>query len=603
MQTTRSELRADRAGFTFRSIRLGFWAGIAGIATILIVGGKTVWMVAIIVGLIVGMMSGRDDSIATPRAGLRFGAINGIVAGVLVLLGQLLRSLWIDPLAGQTPLNLGFGTFGSAVVAGLVGLVLAAVVGSLLSASQNLSGTARVVAVGVIVGAYLLLLPQIDQALGTGWLGDIIPIMIFIILALGLNVVVGYAGLLDLGYAAFFAIGAYTTGMLGSTHLSGQFGSSWHLSFWLVIWIAAAVAALFGIILGAPTLPLRGDYLAIVTLGFGEIVPIVLTNLDEFTPITRVDGQPLNLTGGDPGISAIQPPYLPIVSQLDGSLRMFLGLLIFAVVAFGVYYIFRRMIEDERAEGRPSRLTLAMGALIGLFLLYAFFYGTEIPGAGYMSLPGFAPVGQFLPTVRTPWYYLVLIITAFSIFFIDRLRRSRLGRSWMAMREDELAASSMGIDLVRTKLLAFALGATFSGFGGAFYGAYLGSITPSSFQFDKSVLILCMVILGGLGNIPGVILGGLIIVSADIFFLNRLTDLLKQIAANSHSQALADFKASDYRLLLFGLVLVVMMLVRPEGLVPSARRKAEMRGGEEVAAQESADLFDVEAKNARLSTE
>jgi len=163
----------------------------------------------------------------------------------------------------------------------------------------------------------------------------------------------------------------------------------------------------------------------------------------------------------------------------------------------------------------------------------------------------------------------------------------------MAMREDELAASSMGIDLVRTKLLAFALGASFSGFAGAFFGAYLGSITPSSFQFDKSVLILCMVILGGLGNIPGVILGGLIIVSADIFFLNRLTDLLKQIASNSHSQALADFKASDYRLLLFGLVVVVMMLVRPEGLLPNERRRAELHAEGDELIQENVDILDV----------
>jgi branched-chain amino acid transport system permease protein len=603
MQSTQADVRASRAAFSFHDISLGFWAGIAGIATILIVGGKTAWMAALIVGLVVGLLSGNRHEITTPREGLRFGALNGAVAGALLLVGQLLRSLWIDRIAGHTSLDLGLGVFGSAFVAGLVALVLATVVGALLSAGQSLSGTRRLVAVGLMIGAYLAFLPQIDGALGTAWLGDIIPIMIFIILALGLNIVVGYAGLLDLGYAAFFAIGAYTAGMIGSTHLSGQFGSSFHLSFWLVIWIAAAVAALFGLILGAPTLPLRGDYLAIVTLGFGEIVPIVLTNLDAVPLITRIDGTPLNLTGGDPGISAIQPPYLPIVSSFNGSLGMIGSLLIFAVVAFGVLYIFRRMIEDERAQGRSSRLTYTVGVLIALFLLYAFFYGTEIPGVGYISLPAFAPVGQFLPTVRTPWYYLVLLITGFSVFFIDRLRRSRLGRAWMAMREDELAASSMGIDLVRTKLLAFALGATFSGFGGAFYGAYLGSITPSSFQFDKSVLILCMVILGGLGNIPGVILGGLIIVSADIFFLNRLTDLLKQIAANSNSQALADFKASDYRLLLFGLVLVVMMLVRPEGLVPSARRKAELHADSETAGQESADLFDVEQKNAQLSME
>jgi branched-chain amino acid transport system permease protein len=603
MQNTQANIRASRADFSFHSISLGFWAGIVGIATIMIVGGKTAWMSALIVGLVVGLLSGSRDEITSPRVGLRFGAINGAVAGALLLVGQLLRSLWIDRIAGQTSLELGFGVFGSALVSGLVALVLATVVGALLSAGQNLNGNRRLVAVGLIIGAYLLFLPQIDGALGTAWLGDIIPILIFIILALGLNIVVGYAGLLDLGYAAFFAIGAYTAGMIGSTHLSGQFGSGFYLSFWLVVWIAAAVAALFGIILGAPTLPLRGDYLAIVTLGFGEIVPIVLTNLDEIGLVTRIDGSPLNLTGGDPGISAIQPPYLPIVTSFNGSSAMFGSLLIFAVVGFGVYYIFRRMTEDERAQGRSSRLTYTIGGLVALFLLYAFFYGSEIPGVGYISLPNLAPQGQFLPTERTPWYYLVLLIAAFSIFFIDRLRRSRIGRAWMAMREDELAASSMGIDLVRTKLLAFALGAMFSGFGGAFYGAYLGSITPSSFQFDKSVLILCMVILGGLGNIPGVILGGLIIVSADIFFLNRLTDLLKQIAGNSNSQALADFKASDYRLLLFGLVLVVMMLVRPEGLVPSARRKAELHADADTAEQASADLFDVEAKNAKLSTE
>jgi branched-chain amino acid transport system permease protein len=449
----------------------------------------------------------------------------------------------------------------------------------------------------------MLLLPQIDSALKLGWIGDIIPIIIFIILALGLNIVVGYAGLLDLGYAAFFAIGAYTAGMLSSSHLSGQFGSSFQLSFWLVIWIAAAVAALFGVILGAPTLPLRGDYLAIVTLGFGEIVPILLTNLDAVEWIKTPTGEPLNLTGGDPGISAIAPPSLPVVARLDFSVAMVAQLILAGVLLYGLYYIVRRMLEDARAQGRSTTLTSALGALIGIGLLYALFYGIELPGGAKLAIPGVAPVGQFLPTVRTPWYYLVIGIFAFSIFFIDRLRRSRLGRAWMAMREDELAAASMGIDLVRTKLLAFALGATFSGFAGAFFGAYLGSITPSSFQFDKSVLILCMVILGGLGNIPGVILGGLLIVSADIFFLNRLTDLLKQIASNSHSQALADFKASDYRLLLFGAVLVVMMLVRPEGLLPSARRRAELHAEEEVAAQENVSVFEVEQGSAQLSPE
>lgn len=582
-------------------IRFGFWAGIAGIATIMIVGGKTIWMVSLIIGLIIGLLSANNDSIKTPQEGARFGAINGAVAGGLMLVGQLLRSLWIDPLAGQPVLDIGLGAVGSALVAGIIAIVITALVAAMLSAGQHLHGLRRTLTVGAIVGAFLLFLPQVDRGLGLAWLGDIIPIMIFIILALGLNIVVGYAGLLDLGYAAFFAIGAYTAGMLSSTHLSGQFGSNFQLSFWLVIWIAAAVAALFGVVLGAPTLPLRGDYLAIVTLGFGEIVPILFTNLDAVDWIKTSTGDPLNLTGGDPGISAIAPPFLPIVNSLDGSLAMFLQLLSFVLVVLAAAYLVRRVLEEDRRAGKSTTLTTIVAVLLGIFLLYGFFYGTKI-GDGVLAIPGTSGAGQFLPTERTPWYYLIIVIFGFSIFFINRLRRSRLGRAWMAMREDELAAASMGIDLVRTKLLAFALGAMFSGFGGAFYGAYLGSITPSSFQFDKSVLILCMVILGGLGNIPGVILGGLIIVSADIFFLNRLTDLLKQIASNSNAAALADFKASDYRLMLFGIVLVIMMLVRPEGLVPSERRRAELHPDDEVAKQENTTAFDVE-HNAQLSTE
>ena len=583
------------------NVRFGFWAGIAGLATIMIVGGKTIWMVALIIGLIIGLLSANNDTLHTPQQGARFGAMNGLVAGAVMLVGQLLRSLWIDNLAGQPVLELGMGAFGSAIVAGLIGIVLTVVVASVLSAGQHLSGLARTLSVGAVVGAFLLFLPQIDRALGLAWLGDIIPIMIFIILALGLNIVVGYAGLLDLGYAAFFAIGAYTAGMLSSTHLSGQFASNFQLSFWLVIWIAAAAAAVFGVILGAPTLPLRGDYLAIVTLGFGEIVPILFTNLDSIEWIKTANGDPLNLTGGDPGISAIAPPSLPIVHSFDGSLAMIIQLISFVLVALAALYLVRRVLDEDRIAGKSTTLTTVVGGLLALLLLYGFFYGAKI-GDATLAIPGTSGAGQFLPTERTPWYYLIIVIFGFSVFFINRLRRSRLGRAWMAMREDELAAASMGIDLVRTKLLAFALGAMFSGFGGAFYGAYLGSITPSSFQFDKSVLILCMVILGGLGNIPGVILGGLIIVSADIFFLNRLTDLLKQIASNSNNTALADFKASDYRLMLFGIVLVIMMLVRPEGLVPSARRRAELHADGDVTKQENTTVFDVE-QDAQLSPE
>jgi branched-chain amino acid transport system permease protein len=277
------------------------------------------------------------------------------------------------------------------------------------------------------------------------------------------------------------------------------------VSFWLAIWIAAAVASIFGIILGAPTLPLRGDYLAIVTLGFGEIVPIAANNLDSLSisifGYTLVEN--LDLTGGPKGINPINRPWLP-----------------------------------------------------GL--------------------------GEFTPSNPIPWFYLILAIMLFSIFFIIRLRNSRLGRAWTAMREDELAAEAMGINIVRTKLLAFAMGATVSGFAGAFYGAYISAIFPESFRFDVSVMLLCMVILGGLGNITGVILGGLIIQFADRLFLPQLSQLVQTLAQNSDSAVLKEINfASDFRLLLFGVTLVIMMLLRPEGLVPSARRRMELHSNEE----------------------
>lgn len=351
-------------------------------------------------------------------------------------------------------------------------------------------------------------------------LNQLIPVYIYVLLALGLNIVVGYAGLLDLGYAAFFAIGAYTIGILSSKQFEVQTGFS--LSFWLVIWIAAAVAAVAGIILGAPTLPLRGDYLAIVTLGFGEIVPIVIRNLGgggssgtvmlEFFGI-KLFSEPLNLTGGESGISAIYPPS-----------------------------------------------------------------------------------SSFTSANQINWYYLIVGLMALTIFFINRLRNSRQGRAWTAIREDELAADAMGINTVRTKLLAFAMGATFSGFAGAFYGAYLGSIFPSSFEFSVSVIVLCMVILGGLGSMVGVIVGGLLIMGADRMFLPTAADVVQKIAeTKTGSGDIPIYRnPGQLRQLLFGLVLVVMMVVRPEGLLPSAERRAELHADDDIADQENAELYDAE---------
>ena len=194
-----------------------------------------------------------------------------------------------------------------------------------------------------------------------------------------------------------------------------------------------------------------------------------------------------------------------------------------------------------------------------------------------------------------PWYFLILLIMVVSIFFILRLRNSRLGRAWNAMREDELAASAMGINLVRTKLLAFSMGATFSGFAGAFYGSYISAIFPDAFRFDVSVMLLCMVILGGMGNVTGVILGGLIIQFADRLFLPQFSNLVQQFMQNTDNEVLKEINfASDFRLLLFGLTLVIMMLVRPEGLLPNERRRRELHADDDAAARERQTLFDAE---------
>jgi len=264
----------------------------------------------------------------------------------------------------------------------------------------------------------LLVFPLVDKAFNWGIANDVTDVLVLVVLALGLNIVVGYAGLLDLGYAAFFAIGAYATGIL--TWPAHEI--EWN--FWVAIWGAVIVAAFFGIIIGTPTLRLRGDYLAIVTLAFGEIVPVVMRNLGSLTigigPWRLVED--FNLTNGVQGMNPI---------------------------------------------GRPT-------------------------------LMGFK--FSFDPT---PWYYLILVIAALVIFANLRLQNSRLGRAWMALREDETAADCLGVDPIRTKLLAFALGASFSGFAGAFYAAKLQAVFPELFKFNLSIMILCMVILGGMGNIKG----------------------------------------------------------------------------------------------------
>ncbi|MBV8579811.1 MAG: ABC transporter ATP-binding protein [Candidatus Eremiobacteraeota bacterium] len=308
----------------------------------------------------------------------------------------------------------------------------------------------------------------------------------FVLLALGLNIVVGFAGLLDLGYAAFFAIGSYAFAMLASP----QFGI--HVPFWLLIFVAAAIAGIFGILLGAPTLRLRGDYLAIVTLGFGEIVPQTFLNLAQWT-------------GGPNGIGSLDQP-----------------------VFFGLKF-------------------------------------------------GFDPL---------PYYLLILVLIALAVWVANNLRQSRLGRAWMAIREDELAAAHMGINTTTTKLAAFAMGASFSGLAGCAYASKLQLVSPDQFGFNVSVFILAMLVLGGMGNIPGVILGSVLLSSLDRFILPQGTNFL-------HGLGLTSVDLTSSRFLIYGVILVAMMLFRPEGLVPSRQRKAELHAAEidEKAALAEQELY------------
>jgi branched-chain amino acid transport system permease protein len=346
----------------------------------------------------------------------------------------------------------------------------------------------------------LLIFPLADKMFNWGIVNDVTDVLVLVILSLGLNIVVGYAGLLDLGYAAFFAIGAYTAGILTwpAHHLE------WN--FWIVIWAAVIVAAFFGTVIGTPTLRLRGDYLAIVTLAFGEIVPVVIRNL------------------GDVSLS-IGPWHLLTNFNLTNG------------------------VQGLNPVGRPS--------------IFGFKFSFD----------------------PTPWYYLILCIVGLVILASSRLENSRLGRAWMALREDEKAADCMGVDPVRTKLSAFAIGASFSGFSGAFYAAKLQAIFPELFKFNLSVMILCMVILGGMGNIKGVVIGGMLLQLFDRVVLTQTTIFARSVGQALHISALATIDLSLWRWFFFGLAMVVIMVLRPEGLFPSAARRAELRAAEEETPQ------------------
>jgi len=326
----------------------------------------------------------------------------------------------------------------------------------------------------IIVGIVLLLVPLIDR--NSSHISAYADTGGLVLLAFGLNIIVGYTGLLALGFAAFFAIGAYTYGFAASP----QYGL--HLNFWPMILVSAAVAALFGLLLGAPTLRLRGDYLAIVTLGFGEIVPQVLQNLDKWT-------------GGPDGIAGIDQPRL-----------------------FG----------------------------------YAF---------------GFNPI---------PYYYLYLVIILIALWLLNNLRHSRIGRSWMAIREGALAAAHIGNNTTRAKLAPFSLGAAFAGVAGVLFAAKLSTVSPSGFDFNTSVMILAALVLGGMGNLTGVITGAAIIGLLNFLILPQSTNWVQALGQQLHASALANLDLNQYRFMLYGIILVLVMLFRPEGLIPSATRRAEL---------------------------
>ncbi len=366
-----------------------------------------------------------------------------------------------------------------------------------------------------VVLVLMLVFPFFASQFGNSWVRIIDIALLYIMLALGLNIVVGFAGLLDLGYIAFFAVGAYLVGLFSSPQFAALLESviyyspalgealvaffgpeiqqnGIHLSVWAIVPLAALVAGLAGALLGAPTLKLRGDYLAIVTLGFGEIIRIFMNNLND----------PINFTNGPQGINMIDP-----------------------IRVFGV----------SLAGEAGSQATVHVG-------------------------------GFSMPSVNA-YYFLFLALTIATIFVTSRLQHSRLGRAWVAIREDEIAAKAMGINTRNVKLLAFAMGASFGGVAGAMFGAFQGFVSPESFSLTESIAVLAMVVLGGIGHIPGVVLGGVL--------LAALPEVLRHVVEPAQQALFGTvvIEAEVLRQLLYGLALVLIMLVNPAGLWPSPNKE------------------------------
>jgi ABC-type branched-subunit amino acid transport system permease subunit len=580
-----------------KNIKTGLIYGITGGLLSFLFGGWAVTVIGVVMGVGLGLIVGERFKRKAPLQLAREILPTALIAGTLLVLLSLLQNYVIYPSIGKTPYDLNTVLGGN--ITGFVGVVLFA---CLMAGFRGLPAKQERIAKMMVLGFLVVAFPFFDQFSQLRWTAQIIFALIFVILGLGLNIVVGYAGLLDLGYAAFFAIGAYTTGILSSPQ------HNIFLNFWLVIWIAAAVGAIFGLILGAPTLPLRGDYLAIVTLGFGEIVPVLFRNLIDVTikepltcwilPLFRLQTKCItfmaneDLTAGEKGINPIGRPVLPLIDPgepFNAGLAIKWALLLLAI-GLTVYFFMRARSMGNRSTERIISFVLTLAAIILVFLPIP--HPTTGVFGTFVNI--FQP-GEFRSDNPVPWYFLIISIILLTVFLINRLRESRLGRAWMAIREDELAAAQMGINPVRTKLLAFAMGATFSGFAGAFYAAYIRGIFPSVFDFSASIIILSCVILGGLGNVNGVIVGGLVLMTADRLFLPALKDflagllqhtVLPSLASNPTLQTAVAQNANPilYRFLLFGLTLVIMMAVRPEGLIPSEQIREELHADENVPA-------------------
>jgi branched-chain amino acid transport system permease protein len=347
----------------------------------------------------------------------------------------------------------------------------------------------------IVIGALL----PLAFAQTSGFIDATIKALAFVVMALGLNIVVGFAGLLDLGYVAFYALGAYSVGWFASgfffkAHIHVLTSSTAaalpgiHLNFLLVLVAAVIVCAVAGTLIGLPTLRLRGDYIAIVTLAFGEIIGVLAINGSDI----HIGGG-MTLTAGNLGIPAVDLPYFP-------------------------------------------------------------------------------GIGTFKLLDLRPWYWLIFILVLIVLFVNLRVRDSRLGRAWVALREDEVAAVSMGIPLVRTKLLAYAIGAAFGGMSGAFLGAYFTTVNAGQFAFSFSIFVLAMIIVGGLGSIWGAVLGALLLSYINYYLIPDVLDSLPKDLGLS-------FSLTDLSFGIFGFLLVLVMVLRPQGLWPERRRRLELKGG------------------------